>query len=79
MLPSLKKSVLFKCIIIIIIIYLFIYLFFYSFQRESFKYMNSGRNSGALNSNTNLISYHIALITHDATMSVNSSITFMEF
>ena len=46
-----------------------------SFQRESIKYkLNSGRNS-RLWINTNLlISRHLALITHDATMSVNSSI-----
>ena len=40
----------------------------YFFQRESIKYMNSRRISWLW------ISRHLALITHDATMSVNSSI-----
>ena len=76
MLPSLKKVYYLSVLLLLLLLLLFIY----SFQRESFKYMNSGRNSGALNSNTDLlISYHLALITHDATMNVNSSITFMEF
>ena len=44
----------------------------YSFRIKSIKYMNSGRSSWLW------IPRHLALITHDATMSVNSSINFAE-
>ena len=48
----------------------------YLFQRESIKYMNSRRISWLwiLIIISLWISHHLALITHDATMSVNSSI-----
>ena len=57
------------------LVYCFFELISVSFQREGIiKYMNSGRISWPLNSNTNLlISRHLVLIFHYATMSVNSS------
>ena len=53
--------------------YSFFELVSYSFQRGSIKYMNLGRISCLW------ISSHLALITHDATTSVNSSIVCLLF
>ena len=54
------------------LVYCFFELVSYSFQRESIKYMNSGRNSWLWIIIQNLlICHHLALITHDATMSMN--------